>query len=198
MRWSPIYSDWLSSTSDEEPSPVEDVAALEQAERAVRGFDPLAANGLRGADWVEAFKPARVGGYLINPGANAFLIANQLDAASITYIWDPYPPQLMPMYRPGSGAVDRPFSLLVAPEDYDDATALLAELGFKTSDWSAFSAPVTPQRSEDAEYYRLVRFFCVMALFYIPQLVTIFLSPLYVLASLLPAPVRAQLHRWFG
>jgi len=167
MNWSPTSADWLK-TPVYDIGPVENAALLDEAERRVRSLDPLASNAGAVTDRALIMYPSRVSGFLINPGANAFSITSCLDAANIAYAWDPYPPQLMPMYRPGSGGVDRPFSLWVNLADREDASALLAELGIKTSVWSAFSAPITPDRTPEAEQFRLSRYFWLVVLGYSP------------------------------
>ena len=179
MSESPISADW-PTTPVYDTGPVEDPALLAEAERRVRSLDPMASNAGAVSDWALIMHPARVGGFLINPGANAFNITSCLDAANIAYAWDPYPPQLMPMYRPGNGAVDRPFALWVNLSDHEDASALLGELGITTSAWSAFSAPVTPDRTPEAEHYRFVRVFWMTVVVYGPQI----LGGLVVLALL--------------
>ena len=50
-----------------------------------------------------------------------------LQAAGIPFVWDPYPPEEMPSYRYGYGAVDRPFDLLVPANRLDEARALLGD-----------------------------------------------------------------------
>jgi hypothetical protein len=171
MSWSPINAEWFAPAGAPPPI-VEDSGLLCEAEAAVRAIDPLSANARALSEFAAALEPMRVGGYLINPGANAFVITSGPDAANIAHAWDPYPPELMPMYRPGSGAVDRPFALYVAPADLEDASEILTSLGVAASVWSGFSAPVTPRRSPDAEYYRLVRFFWFIVIGYGFQIFT--------------------------
>jgi hypothetical protein len=193
MRWNPISADWLESPVYD-IGPVEDAALLDEAEQCVRSLDPMASNAGAVSDWALIMQPARVGGFLINPGANAFKITSCLDAANIAYAWDPYPPQLMPMYRPGSGAVDRPFSLWVNLADRDDAWALFSELGITTSAWSEFSAPVTPDRTPEAEQYRLVRTIWMVALVYGPQIIGAFAVTAFFVALRWVALLRSAAH----
>ena len=193
MSWSAISADSLS-TSDYDVGPVEDAALLDEAERRVRSLDPMASNASAVSDWALIMQPARVGGFLINPGANAFKITSCLDAANIAYAWEPYPPQLMPMYRPGDGAVDRPFSLWVNHDDQEEAAGLFAELGITTSAWSAFSAPVTPDRTPEAEHFRRVRTLWMAVIVYGVQILGAFAVLALVVALRWVALLRAVAH----
>lgn len=181
MRLNPIYSDWLSLGADVGGEPVEDPAALAQAELDVRSVDPMSANLPELAEWAMVMQPARIGGLLVNPGANAFLITNPLDAANIRYVWDPYPPQIMPMYRPGDGAIDRPFTLHVHIDDAADATSLLEAIGVVTGEWSAYSGPVTPDRDPDAETFRKLRVYTLAAIYASSAVPLLLLYPIYIL-----------------
>lgn len=181
QSWSPADTDWRALDDEDESEPVEDLVALQQAELEVRGLDPLTANLPESAEWATAMRPARVSGLLVNPGANSFLITSSLDAANIRYVWDPYPPQLMPMYRPGYGAVDRPFTLLVHVDDLPDAAEMLAAMGITTSDWGAFSGPVTPDRTPEAEEYRFWRTLLFAVIYLFGMMPLLFVIPALIL-----------------
>lgn len=105
---------------------VEDPAALEAAQEAVNAEDPYAIYGKVDPDWVPVFGPSKLSGMIDIAGKNACLITMPLDAEGIAYAWDPYPPEEMPGATSHLRAVDRPFTLLVAPEDAERARELLA------------------------------------------------------------------------
>ena len=92
---------------------VTDPAALEAAERAMRGASPDDLSEYAQADWVELLGPTVISGLTGSAGWNGFQITIPLRAAGIPFLWQPYDPTEMPGFRPAYGAVDRPFSLEV-------------------------------------------------------------------------------------
>ena len=63
------------------------------------------------ADWVTVFGPSKLSGMIDSAGFTGQLLTAPLETADIPHVWDPYPPEEMPAFRVGYGAVDRPFSL---------------------------------------------------------------------------------------
>jgi len=104
---------------------IEDPAALAAAEAATRGVDPGDAYGQVTEEWVAVMGPSKLSGIVDNAGFTARLVTAPLEAAGIPSVWDPYPPEEMPSYRYGYGAVDRPFTLLVPASQAAEATQLL-------------------------------------------------------------------------
>jgi hypothetical protein len=91
----------------------------------------------------------------------------------------------MPCFRPGDGAVDRPFTLLVPAADRDDAFGVLGGMGITTGDWSAFSVPATPVRGDEADRYRATRAWLTVVVVYGPELLALVASLLYIPARLI-------------
>lgn len=107
---------------------VEDPLALEAAERAVAGLDPLAAYDGSDEPWVELAGPMRLSGLFSDAGFTAALATAPLEVASIPYAWDPYPPEMMTSYRPYYGVFDRPFTLLVPASRLPEAQRVFGQL----------------------------------------------------------------------
>ena len=104
---------------------VDDPEALAAAERRVRGIDPEEVYEQFGEDWVVILGPSKVSGITDEAGFTSRQLTGPLDDAGIPFAWDPYPPEEMPTYRPGYGAVDRPFTWLVPPSRAEEARTLL-------------------------------------------------------------------------
>jgi hypothetical protein len=107
---------------------IEDPEALRAAQREVNGEDPEEIYSEVEPDWVAVFGPSKLSGLLDSAGSNACIITMPLNAAGIRYAWNPYPPEEMPGPA-GSAAyhtLDHPFTLLVAPEDADEARRLIS------------------------------------------------------------------------
>lgn len=104
---------------------IEDPEALAQAESEVMGIDPEDDYDNVDADWVAVFGPSKLSGMMDNAGFTARLITAPLETADIPHVWDPYPPEEMPSFRVGYGAVDRPFTLLVPADRLEEARELL-------------------------------------------------------------------------
>ena len=62
-----------------------------------------------------------------NAGCNATILTGPLEANGIPFAWDPYPPEEMPGFRLGYGAVDRPFQILVPPDRLSEAREMLSD-----------------------------------------------------------------------
>jgi hypothetical protein len=104
---------------------VADPAELSAAERAVAGMRPTDAYDRSDEEWVELVGRRRVSGLFGEAGYTAAIVTAPLQAADIPFMWDPYPPEQMPAFRVGYGAVDRPFTLLVPASRLAEAQALL-------------------------------------------------------------------------
>ena len=105
---------------------IDDPAALEAAQAEVNTEDPYREYAAAGSDWVVVLGPTKLSGLLDVAGANACVITMPLDAEGIPYVWDPYPPEEMPGATNPYRVADRPFSLLVAPQNAAAARSLLA------------------------------------------------------------------------
>lgn len=101
-------------------------------------------------EWVCVFGPAKISGFYDQPASMGYVFAAPLAAADIPFRWEPYEPDLMPSYRAGDGAVDRPFSILVPVEFETDAREALDSLGVESTAWSSFGLPLHAERTEDA------------------------------------------------
>jgi hypothetical protein len=130
---------------------VEDPEALAQAELAVRRVDPEGDYEEITEDWVAVMGPSKLSGLIDNAGFSSRLVTAPLDSADIPYAWDPYPPEEMPGYRVGYGAVDRPFTLFVPPSYAGEARGLLtAGVGSAT----VFGLPATVERGAESSKRR--------------------------------------------
>ena len=105
---------------------IDDAEALDEAQREVNAEDPEAVYARVAPDWVPVFGPSKLSGLLDIAGANACVITMPLDAEGIAYVWDPYPPEEMPGVTSPSRALDRPFTLLVSPQDAARARELIS------------------------------------------------------------------------
>jgi hypothetical protein len=122
----------LGSADDEL---IDDPAALEAAQHAAddvgrakpRRIDVSESHVEDTHGWVPVFDSVRLSGIRSVAGTGAFAITSALDAAGISYAWDPYPPEEMPAFRPAYGAIDRTFTLLVPPDQAAEARAALAQ-----------------------------------------------------------------------
>ncbi len=106
---------------------VEDPQALLAAERAVAGIDPMDAYDETDEEWVQVVEPRHLSGLYSAAGVTAMAITGPLSAAGIPFAWDPYPPEQAPSFRPGYGAIDRPYSLLVPASRAGEARQVLSE-----------------------------------------------------------------------
>lgn len=105
------YSD--GETLDNGAPLIDDPERLAAAERAVAGIQAADAYGTSDEEWVPLTGPRHLSGVFADAGFTAALVTAPLKSAGIPHAWDPYPPEQMPGYRVGYGAVDRPFTLLV-------------------------------------------------------------------------------------
>jgi len=104
---------------------VEDPGALEAAERAAAGKEPVDRYGEFDDTWVKVLGPVSLPP--MSGPITAFKIAAPLEAAGIPYVWDPFSPQELSSARPDMGNVIR-FSIWVPPEFVNDARAVLDPL----------------------------------------------------------------------
>lgn len=140
----------LGSADDEL---IDDPAELAAAQAEVNGEDPEAVYADVTPQWVAVFGPSKLSGIADVAGANACVITMPLEAAGISFAWDPYPPEEMPgAAYPSEHVADRPFTLLVAPADADRARlAITASPGAPTP----VGAPSSHDREPDAVNKRL-------------------------------------------
>ncbi len=128
---------------------IDDPEALERAEQEVHNLDVTPDYSAVGDDWVVVFGPSKVSSVIDVAGPTAMLIAMPLDAEGIAYCWDPYPPQDMPgAATPAEHAADRPFSILVAPENAERARELLA--GTREGSTGVTGVAATHERTPEA------------------------------------------------
>jgi hypothetical protein len=106
---------------------VEDPEELERAEQAVAAGDSTDAYEQTTDDWVPAFTLSKISGLMDNAGWSGSMLTMPLEANDIPFVWDPYPPDEMPAFRPGYGVVDRPFQILVPASRLREACELLGE-----------------------------------------------------------------------
>jgi hypothetical protein len=132
---------------------IDDPSALSAAEILAAQCDPLVPVGELGDIWVTVFGPAKISGIFDAPWPASFIFTAPLAAADIPIRWQPYPPELMPGFRAGDGAVDRPFSLQVPKQFAVEASAALAALGVETSKWGEFGVPLHADRTDEANLY---------------------------------------------
>jgi hypothetical protein len=119
---------WASLASADDEL-VDDPAALAEALREVNAEDPEAIYAQVEADWVPVFGPSKLSGLLDVAGPSACVVTMPLAANDIEFAWQPYPPEEMPgACMPSSHAVDRPFTLFVAPENVARAHDLLTAI----------------------------------------------------------------------
>lgn len=137
----------LGSADDEL---IDDPAALETAQHAAdnvgrkepRRADVSESHVADTSNWVAVFDSIRLSGMTSIAGTGAFAITSALDAAGISYAWDPYPPEEMPAFRPAYGAIDRTFTLLVPPDQAAEARTALA--GVPPPDVASIRPPTPP------------------------------------------------------
>jgi hypothetical protein len=141
--------DYAEQTTDADL--IDDPEALAAAEAAARGVDPDDVYEQVTDEWVAVLGPSKLSGLVDNAGFAAKLVTTPLEAAGIPCAWDPYPPEEMPSYRYGYGAVDRPFTLLVPASRAAEAAELL---GTQTGSASPFGLPIEHERSADSEKKR--------------------------------------------
>jgi len=115
----------MDAAHDAETEFVDDPEALARAEAEVAGVNPEDAYRQVTAEWVTVFGPSKLSGLIDSAGFTGRLLTSPLEAADIPHVWDPYPPEEMPAFRIGYGAVDRPFSLMVPADRADEARELL-------------------------------------------------------------------------
>lgn len=114
--------------ADDDRDYIDDPTALAFAESAARAVDRSAVFDQVNEEWVELLGPTVISGFTGSAGLNGFRITSPLEAAGIPFIWQPYPPEEMPAFRPAYGAIDRPFTLFVPTSYLDSAReALVAE-----------------------------------------------------------------------
>jgi hypothetical protein len=143
----------LSSCADHagDAELLDDVEALAAAEILAAEHDPLAPTGEPGDEWVTIFGPAKISGFFDAPWPAGFIFVAPLAAAGIPNRWEPYPPELMPGFRAGTNAVDRPFSLTVPAQFAHEASSAMATLGVEaTGRWSQFGVPLRADRTAEA------------------------------------------------
>lgn len=104
---------------------IDDPEKLAAAEREVAGIQAVDAYDRSDEEWVPLTGPRHLSGVLADAGFTAALVAAPLQSAGIPYAWDPYPPEQMPGYRVGYGAVDRPFTLLVPASRLAEARRIM-------------------------------------------------------------------------
>lgn len=125
----------LLSTEEEldDGTPViEDLAALEAAEEAVRNAPRPGSCGIQPPpdsidDWQVVYGPVRLSSLMSDGGISAALIAGPIADAGIPLVWDPMAPELAQSVRPDLNW-QRQFSLLVPPDHADEARELLTGL----------------------------------------------------------------------
>lgn len=141
---------------------VEDPVALHRAELAARGIDPQQDYERVTADWVVALGPSKLSGLIDSAGFTSRMVVAPLETADIPYAWNPYPPEEMPGYRYGYGAVDRPFTLLVPPERVEEAISLL---DLKVGSASVFGLPASPEHGEESRRRRRLGLWLMFGVF---------------------------------
>jgi len=127
---------------------IDNPGALDEAQREVNAEDPEAVYARVAPDWVPVFGPSKLSGLIDVAGPVASVVVMPLAAAGISFAWDPYPPEEMPgAAYPNDHVVDRPFTLLVAPEDADEARALICAT---TGSWLTSGTAATWDRERGA------------------------------------------------
>lgn len=126
------FIDMLSTEDvlDDGTPVIEDLAALEAAERAVRNAPRPGSCGVAMPsesidDWQVVYGPVRLSSLMSDGGITAALVAGPLHDAGIPLVWDPMAPELAQSVRPDFNW-QRQFSLLVPPEYAEEARELLA------------------------------------------------------------------------
>ncbi len=104
---------------------VEDEAALDAAERAVRGLPLRQAHLESDEPFVPVTNPRHLSGLFGEAGFSAALVTGPLRAANIPFAWEPYDPEQMPTFRPAYGVFDRKFTLLVPESRLAEAREVL-------------------------------------------------------------------------
>ncbi len=130
---------------------IEDPAALAFAEAAARAVDRSAVFDQVNEEWVELLGPTVISGLTGSAGLNGFRITSPLEAAGIPFVWQPYPPEEMPAYRPAYGAVDRPFTLFVPRSYLHSAREALVTSGSVEDDLFEDMAVDSPPAQDDTQ-----------------------------------------------
>ena len=141
----------MNAARDADNKLVDDPEALARAEAEVSGVDPNDDYEQVTEDWVVAFGPSKLSGLIDSAGFTARLLTGPLETADIPHVWDPYPPEEMPSFRVGYGAVDRPFSLLVPADRLDEARELLTGV---VGSAAQFGMPASPGRTPEVRAKR--------------------------------------------
>lgn len=115
----------LDETLEDGTPVVEDPDALADAEADVAGIDHRDDYRRSDEEWVELVGKRKLSGMFGEAGYTAALITAPLHAAEIPFVWDPYPPEAMPSFRPAYGVFDRPFALLVPRSRLGEAQAVM-------------------------------------------------------------------------
>ena len=106
--------------------------------------------------------PSKLSGLMDVAGLTSHVLTGVLEAAGIPFAWDPYPPEEMPSFRAGYGAVDRLFSLLVPAEHLEEARALL---NTPPGSASVIGLPIELPRSEASKRTRRKGFLILFVVF---------------------------------
>jgi len=130
---------------------IEDPVALAFAEAAARAVDRDAVFDEVNEEWVELLGPTIISGLTGSAGLNGFRVTSPLEVAGIPFVWQPYPPEEMPAYRPAYGAVDRPFTLFVPRSYLDSAREALVSEGSIEGDLFEDMAPEARLTDGDPE-----------------------------------------------
>jgi hypothetical protein len=152
------WNDWWSTGSSADDELIEDREALDAAEAELRDCDPLEQSAAHASDWVPVFGPAKISGLLDIPGPASFLLAGRLASVGIPAAWSPFPPELMSQFARFAGSLcfDRPFTLLVSPEDLPAAAEELDSIGAYPSRSSLYELPIHPALDAEAARRRLI------------------------------------------
>lgn len=144
----------MNAAHEAENEFVEDPEALARAEAEVCDVDPEDDYKQVTADWVVAFGPSKLSGLIDSAGFTARLLTGPLETADIPHVWDPYPPEEMPSFRVGYGAVDRPFSLLVPADRLDEARELITGTVGSAAQFGMVASPGrTPQAAAKRRHW---------------------------------------------
>ena len=144
---------------------IDDPEELERAEEAVHDAGEQGADRYERvtSDWVPAVGPIKISGLMDAAGPNGCLLSAPLEANCIPFAWDPYPPEEMPSYRYGYGAIDRPFKILVPPERLAEARKLLGGLSGSAS---FIGLPVDIPRTPDSKRKRRMSAWILVLVFF--------------------------------
>jgi riboflavin kinase/FMN adenylyltransferase len=162
---------------------IDDPEKLAAAERAVANVQVMDAYERSSEEWVPLTGPRHLSGVFANAGFTAALVTAPLESAGIPFAWDPYPPEQMPGYRVGYGAIDRPFTLLVPASRLVEARRLMgvnrtaahgvspgsthghAASGASPIDHAPPSGPPSADAPEGSEFWRTLVWILIGALF---------------------------------